>query len=120
MSSVMTLESLDSMGLKTGNGVDVAAKAVSVLLTNFDSSRPPGRPRLVNPRMLAGASWQADGQWSPRQLCRPSCNAMAICPKRYGDARQAPHHFEGRGRVGRSGIEPDHQRVDIDGCGGWN
>jgi molybdopterin-binding protein len=33
MSSVMTLESLDAMGLKTGDRVNVIAKAVNVLLT---------------------------------------------------------------------------------------
>lgn len=33
MSSVMTLESLDSMGLKVGDTVNVLAKAVNVLLT---------------------------------------------------------------------------------------
>lgn len=33
MSSVMTLESLDSMGLNVGERVNVIAKAVNVLLT---------------------------------------------------------------------------------------
>lgn len=33
MSSVMTLDSLDSMGLKVGDTVHVLAKAVNVLLT---------------------------------------------------------------------------------------
>jgi molybdopterin-binding protein len=33
MSSVMTLDSLDSMGLKVGDTVKVLAKAVNVLLT---------------------------------------------------------------------------------------
>jgi molybdopterin-binding protein len=33
MSSVMTLESLDAMGLQTGDRVNVIAKAVNVLLT---------------------------------------------------------------------------------------
>ena len=33
MTSVMTLDSLDSMGLKVGDKVNVLAKAVNVLLT---------------------------------------------------------------------------------------
>ena len=33
MSSVLTLESLDAMGLQTGDRVNVIAKAVNVLLT---------------------------------------------------------------------------------------
>lgn len=33
MSSVMTVDSLDAMGLKEGDGVHVVAKAINVLLT---------------------------------------------------------------------------------------